>query len=119
MTAREYIDVKKAQGTTMCSAILYPDGRIEECVKSHLKTLMLPFGNDIWDKIPKDMSPLFFMTAYTGAVLIDYENQIYSEELTDEQYKALNELYDSKVLLNAPKVIHCGNRYLGIEVKSC
>lgn len=117
MKASQYVALKKPQNTTMCSAVLYPDGNIEECLKSHLKTLMLPFGNDIWDEIPDDISPLFYMTAYTGAVLIDYENQIYSEDLTKEQSDALEELYSENVILKSPKVIHCGNKALGIDIK--
>ncbi len=115
MTAAEYIAEKKQKKTTMCAAILYPDGTIEECVKSHLKTLMLPYGDKMWDEIPKDDSPLFWMTAYTGVVLIDYENQIYSEGVTKEQEVALDDMYDAEILLPNPMVIHCGNRILNIE----
>ena len=97
MRVSEYVALKKGAETTMCSAILYPDGDIKECVKSHLKTLMLPFGSKMWEMIPEDISPLFFMTAYTGTVLIDYENQIYSEALTEKQEEALDKLYESGV----------------------
>lgn len=115
MTADEYKDLKSTRKTTMCAAILYPDGDIKECVKSHLKTLLLSFNNDIWEQIPKEESPLFWLTAYTGVVLIDYENQLYSEKLTKDQEKALAKLYDSGILLHNLKDIHCGNRYLGIS----
>ena len=60
----------------MCAAVLYPDGEVEECVTSHLKTLMDRLGEGAWDQIPKDESPLFWLTGLTGAVLIDYENQM-------------------------------------------
>lgn len=114
MTADEYIELKSARKTTMCAAILYPDGDIRECVKSHLKTILLSLGNDIWEQIPDEESPLFWLTAYTGVVLIDYENQLYSERLTKNQDEALAKLYDSEILLHNLKNIHCGNRYLGI-----
>ena len=117
MNASEYVAIKKPQATTMCSAILYPDGEIKECTGSHLETLMLPYGKKIWEEIPEDISPLFFMTAYTGAVLIDYENQIYSEGLTDKQEEALKLLYDENVLIKSPKELHVGNNALGLRIK--
>lgn len=99
----------------MCAAILYPSGDIEECINSHLKTLIDHLGNDIWDQIPKDGSPLFWLTAYTGVVLIDYENQIYSERLTNEQEIALNQMYQEEILTEHLCNIHSGNRVFGIE----
>lgn len=115
MTAPEYVKLKREQNTTMCAAILYPDGDVRECVKSHLKMLIASLGNHIWEQIPGEESPLFWLTAYTGVVLIDYENQLYSEELTEEQEKALQEMYRGGVILNNLKNIHSGNRYLGID----
>ncbi len=114
MTASEYISMKQEQKTTMCAALLYPDGDVKECVKSHLKTMIVSLGNEIWDRIPENESPLFWLTAYTGVVLIDYENQLYSEQLTKEQETALQEMYRAGILLENLKNIHNGNRYLGI-----
>ena len=114
MTVSDYIAIKKQQHTTMCAAILYPDGEIEECASSHLKTMIDHLGNEIWDQIPKDESPLFWLTGYTGVVLIDYENQVYSEALSEEQRDALQKMYFSEVLIKHPCVIHFGNRALGI-----
>ena len=37
MTIADYIAIKKEQNTTMCAAVLYPDGEIEECITSHIK----------------------------------------------------------------------------------
>lgn len=115
MTAADYIKNKKQQNTTLCAAILYPDGDIEECITSHLKTVIDHLGNEIWDQIPKDESPLFWLTAYTGVVMLDYENQLYSEQLTKAQEDVLRQLYDAKVLMEHACVIHYGNRVLGIE----
>lgn len=106
--------MKREQKTTMCAALLYPDGDVKECVKSHLKTMIASLGNEIWEQIPENESPLFWLTAYTGVVLIDYENQLYSERLTKEQELALQEMYRAGVLLEHLKNIHNGNRYLGI-----
>lgn len=115
MTAQEYKELKLAEPTTVCAAVLYPDGDIRECVESHLKTMIHTLGNEIWEKIPKDEAPLFWLTAYMGVVLIDYENQIYSEKLTVPQEAALRTLYDAGVILEKPANIHYGNHYLGIE----
>ncbi len=117
MTAAEYVVMKQEQRTTMCAAILYPDGNVEECIKSHLETMINSLGSHIWEQIPAEESPLFWLTAYMGVVLIDYENQLYSEQLTKEQDEALKEMYQSGILLEHLKDIHSGNRYLKIENK--
>lgn len=114
MTISDYIAIKKQQNTTMCAAVLYPDGDIEECTISHLKTLIDRLGNDIWDQIPKDESPLFWLTGLTGAVLVDYENQVYSETLSAKQEAGLKSMYASGILTEHPCVIHFGNQPLGI-----
>ena len=118
MTIADYIAIKKEQNTTMCAAVLYPDGEVEECVTSHLKTLMNRLGEGTWDQIPKDESPLFWLTGLTGAVLIDYENQVYSEALSDEQENGLKEMYACGILTEHPCVIHFGNEPLGIRKQS-
>ena len=105
MTIADYIAIKKEQNTTMCAAVLYPDGEVEECVTSHLKTLMDRLGEDAWDQIPKDESPLFWLTGLTGAVLIDYENQVYSEALSDEQENGLKDT-DLDSVVNLLRSIH-------------
>lgn len=117
MTASEYVVMKQEQKTTMCAAILYPDGDVEECVKSHLETMIDSLGSNIWERIPPEESPLFWLAAYMGVVLIDYENQLYSEQLTKEQDQALEEMYRGSILLEHLKDIHNGNRYLGVEKK--
>jgi len=115
MTVKEYIAKKQEQQTTLCAAILYPNGEIKECITSHLTTIIEELGADIWNEIPKDESPLFWLIAYTGVVLVDYENQIFSEKLSKEQEDALNEMYEAEILSNNAKMIHWGNRVLGIE----
>ena len=109
MTIADYIAIKKEQNTTMCAAVLYPDGEVEECVTSHLKTLMDRLGEDAWDQIPKDESPQFWLTGLKGAVLIDNENQVYSEALSDEQEIGLKEMYACGILTEHSCVIHFGN----------
>lgn len=117
MTASEYVVMKQEQKTTMCAAILYPDGNVEECIKSHLETMIDSLGSHIWEQIPAEESPLFWLTAHMGVVLIDYENQLYSEQLTKEQQKAMKEMYEGGILLEHLKDIHNGNHYLGVEYK--
>ena len=114
MTVQDYIAKKIEQKTTLCAAILYPDGEIKECIKGHLTTIIDELGTDIWNEIPKDESPLFWLIAYTGVVLIDYENQIFSEKLTVKQEEALKEMYDAGIIINNGKMIHWGNRIFDI-----
>lgn len=118
MTVETYIKWKKPLHTTMCAALLYPNGDIEECKFGHLKAMIADVGEYAWDLIPQEESPLFFMTAYTGVVLIDYENQIYSEQLTKEQEAALDAMYAEGVLVRHLCDIKNGNRFLGIKKKS-
>lgn len=114
MTVLEFIAEKKQHETTMCAAIIYPDGTIAECINSHLKTMIADLGDDIWDCIPKDASPLFYLTGYMGVVLVDYENQLYSERLTDEQQSSLQQMYDEHVIMNHLCNVHSGNKVMGI-----
>lgn len=76
-----------------CPCILSRDGDITECKEGHLEELIrLSNTPDILRTLPADVSPLFYLTDFLGAVSVDYETQIYSGSLSQEQRRGLKEL---------------------------
>ena len=57
---------------------------------------------DILSGIPKEVSPLFYLTEKLKCVVVDYENQLYAEELSQEQRYALLDLAEAKLILVRP-----------------
>lgn len=80
----ESIDLDK---TDYASGVILPDGRYVLTKEGHLNTLFaiadIPKGK-IWEMIPKDDSPLFFMIAYTHCVITD-NNSTVGMKMTKEQ----------------------------------
>lgn len=69
------------------SGVILPDGDYRLTETGHLHALMelLPFTvNEIWEKIPKDDSPLFWLIEHTGCVITD-ENSTVGMSMTPEQ----------------------------------
>ncbi len=76
------------------SGVILPDGSYILTKEGHLRTLFviadLP-EDKLWEMIPKDDSPLFFMIAYTNCVITD-NNSTVGMKMTKEQertYKLL------------------------------
>lgn len=93
-----------------CTAVIDRDGDIEACQVSHLKTMMEMYGDpDILSKIPEDNSPLFWLLNRLHCVLVDYENQLYSGELTGAQEQALEALATHGLICENRKNIHGHN----------
>jgi len=79
--------------------IILPDGNVFESSAGHLQALISLSGNpDILSTVPKDVSPLMYLAGEMRCVVVDYENQIYMEELTSEQEAALQTLVDVKLI---------------------
>lgn len=71
-----------------------PDGRYVLTKGSHLRTLIEVCGipeNEVWDRIPKDDSALFWLIAYTGCVITDFNSSVGLSMTTAQQavYDAL------------------------------
>lgn len=76
-----------------CPITIARDGNVFDSTIGHLQTLIMISGDhDILSKIPKDKSPLFYLIDALQCVIVDYENQIYSKSMTDEQKNAINYL---------------------------
>lgn len=88
-----------------CPLIIWPDGNVFESSAGHLQMLVALSGDDeILKSIPKNVSPLLYLTAKFKCVVVDYENQIYVGELTDRQQNALDRL--SEVGLIMPHLVN-------------
>lgn len=93
-----------------CTAVIDRDGDIEACQVSHLKTMIEMYGDpDILSKIPEGNSPLFWLVNHLHCVLVDYENQLYSGELTGAQQQALEALAMHGLICENRKNIHGHN----------
>jgi len=89
----EFIEQFKPEMSEYCPIVIDREGKVYETPDGHLHKLVELFGDsEILSKIPKDESPLLYLTARLGCVIVDYENQIYMGELTDAQKEALDKL---------------------------
>lgn len=107
MKKQEFIEKHKNDPVGYCPCVVDSKGDVYECPKGHLETLMELAGNgDKLEDIPNDISPLFYMITQTKAVAVDYENQVYSEEMTQEQRYTLIELSEHGMIQIDLKNIH-------------
>lgn len=107
MTKQEFMEKHKNDPKGYCPCIVDVKGDIYECLKGHLESLMeLEKEQYQLTEIPNDISPLFYMIFKTGAVVVDYENQVYSDELTQEQRYTLIELSEKGLIQINLKNIH-------------
>lgn len=107
MRKEEFIEKHKNDPKGYCPCIIDVQGKVYECPKGHLEALMeLGREKDLLLEIPDDISPLFYMIFQTGAVVVDYENQVYSEELTQEQRYSLIDLSENGLIQIDLKNIH-------------
>lgn len=90
MRAGEFIEYYKPEMSEYCPIVIDYNGDIYECPEGHLHKLVELSGDAaIMNEIPKDESPLMYLTGRLRCVIVDYENQIYMEELSDDQSQAL------------------------------
>ncbi|MBR6389964.1 MAG: hypothetical protein IKS16_01360 [Lachnospiraceae bacterium] len=93
MLADQFVRYYSPQMTEYCPVVIRSDGNIFDSSLGHLQTLVsLSNDHDILSKIPRDVSPLLYLAYELKCVIVDYENQIYIDELTPEQQDALEAL---------------------------
>ncbi len=93
MLADQFVRYYSPQMTEYCPVVIRSDGNIFDSSLGHLQTLVsLSNDHDILSKIPRDVSPLLYLAYELQCVIVDYENQIYIDELTPEQQDALEAL---------------------------
>lgn len=93
MLADQFIRYYSPQMSEYCPVVIRSDGNIFDSGLGHLQTLVsLSNDHDILSVIPKDVSPLLYLAYELKCVIVDYENQIYIDELTPAQQEALESL---------------------------
>ena len=107
MTKQEFIEKHKNDPKGYCPCVIDPQGEVFECPKGHLEALMdLGRARNLLVELPDDISPLFYMIFQTNAVVVDYENQVYSDDLTQEQRYTLIDLSEKGLIQINLKNIH-------------
>lgn len=107
MTLQEFIKKYKAKPQGFCPCVIDAGGEVFECPNGHLNALLeLQEEIKTLADIPKDAAPLFYMIVKTNAVVVDYETQVYSWNLTSEQEETLQKLEQQELISISLKNIH-------------
>lgn len=107
MTLKEFLEKHKEDPRGYCPCVVDVQGDVYECPRGHLDALLNLNGKNMGlEDIPRDVSPLFYMLAETGAVVVDFENQVYHGELTGEQLDTLEALGEAGMITPELKGIH-------------
>ena len=107
MKKQEFIEKHMNDPRGYCPCIIDAKGEVYECPKGHFDELMeLGKEKNLLLEIPDEISPLFYMIFQTGAIAVDYENQVYGEELTQEQRYTLIDLSEVGLIQIDLKKIH-------------
>ncbi len=107
MTLKEFVEKHKNDEKGYCPCIIDWQGEVYECPQGHLNALLDLVGKrEFLAEIEQNVSPLFYMILKTRAVVVDYENQVYSEELSMKQRYALIDLGENGLISVNLKNIH-------------
>lgn len=99
MKAQEFIQTYQTQFSQYCPCIITEAGNVIECADGHTKALEELFGSEFpGEEIPQNVMPMQYLIVRTKAVVVDYENQVYSEVLTGGQKEALRILADAGMI---------------------
>lgn len=74
--------------------VILPDGSYLPMKEGHLHTLIDVCGipeDELWKRIPKDDSPLFWLIAYTGCVITDLNSSV-GLKMTEAQKRTFDRL---------------------------
>lgn len=69
----------KKEGEDYSAGVILPDGSYVLAAGSHLHALLTVTKmteSQVWDMIPKEDSALFWLIAYTGCVITDYNSSV-------------------------------------------
>lgn len=107
MKLKEFIEKHQEAPKGYCPCVVDAQGNVYECPQGHLDALLkLEGSQETLADIPDDAAPLFYMIVKKRAVVVDYENQVYSDELTPEQKVTLQELSKNELISVDLKNIH-------------
>lgn len=98
MRVEQFIEFYRPDLSEYCPVIIWPDGNIFESSAGHLQMLRSLSSEAQLNSIPSDVSPMMYLAGLHRAVIVDYENQVYLEELTSEQEHALAELANAQLI---------------------
>ena len=97
MNVEAFITQEESRPIGYCACLVAEDGSVFPIEDGHLNALIAYYGDkDILAKLSDDIAPMFWLITKTRVVVVDYENQLYSEDLTQEQRKALIALAEAK-----------------------
>ena len=93
MDITEFIRTYHSNMTEFCACVLEENGNVIVCDKGHLKTLQDIYeSRNAGTELPAEATAMFWLIVNLKVVVVDYENQVYSEVLSDEQKTALKAL---------------------------
>ncbi len=99
MKAQEFIETYQTQFSQYCPCIITVAGDVIECANGHTQALQDLFHREYpGEEMPQDVMPMQYLIVRTKTVVVDYENQVYSEVLTKEQKEALRILADAGMI---------------------
>ena len=103
MKSEQFIQFFNPRMSEYCPVVITADGNIFESTAGHIQTLIALSGDDgILATIPKDVSPLMYLAGELHCVVVDYENQLYMDELTTPQELALISLSEAGLIKYKP-----------------
>ncbi|MCR5303638.1 MAG: hypothetical protein K6E33_03675 [Lachnospiraceae bacterium] len=97
MDIDEFISTYKPGLSEYCPGIIDTEGCMHECPDGHLEKLKEMTG-DVISEIPGDASPLFYYIVKTGYVIVDYDNQVRSGKLSEDQIRSLYRLSEAGLI---------------------
>lgn len=103
MKSKEFVETYQSELSEYCPCVIDWEGQVFECPDGHLDTLIHISGDEEYlNEVPENISPLLYLTAKLKCILVDYESQIYSGDLSQEQRYALLDLSEAKLILLNP-----------------
>lgn len=99
MKVQEFIETFQTEFTQYCPCIITEEGDVIECHTGHTEALLAIYQKENpGDAIPKEVMPMQYLIVKLHAVVVDYENQVYSDSLNAAQKGALSQLADSGMI---------------------
>lgn len=86
-----------------CEGILIPNGQFIVATHGHVNTMIEFTGLEsdvIYNMMPIDAAPLFWLVQYTNCVAVNYDFCIGSPNITQEQKDSLKKLVKYKIIKN-------------------
>ncbi|MCF2642989.1 MAG: hypothetical protein PUB46_04860 [Lachnospiraceae bacterium] len=99
MKIQEFINTFQTQFTQFCPCVITEDGEVIECRLGHTEALLAIYEKKYPEEnVPKEVVPMQYLIVRLHAVVVDYENQVYSDSLNTAQKEALSCLADSGMI---------------------